>query len=140
MTEPIQNHYPDLNVEISADTSMIMSKKRHVFQPKSREELLTNLAKANEARKTAPPKAVFVRAIHAHCAACWPYRTDCQAQDSCQLYQVRNPEARRGKRKKDLRRAIRENCRECVGTNEDICSSPKCALHAFRLGRKATVI
>jgi hypothetical protein len=125
-----------MNVEISTPTPEIKSTlKANPFEC-SPEEFQRRLEAARIARANSIKKGVYVRAIAYHCRACkGPTRDDC-GNEECQLFSVRNPEARRGKRKKDLRFAIRDECRHCVGSREDICQSPHCNLYPLRFGAR----
>jgi|SRR5271157_2801035 len=84
--------------------------------PEGRQRLL-------EARKNAPRKSFYVRAIMLHCRHCFgviPVRTDCEAhtlQDgtSCNLYPYNTAEKCRKSTKTSLKRAIGRECRYCGG-------------------------
>jgi hypothetical protein len=80
------------------------------------------------------PRAVFDQAIAAHCRERWPYQSDCENPD-CRLYDFRNPIVRMGKTKAAVKKAIRLECRECVGGRKDICTSPDYGLYPVRFGR-----
>jgi len=91
--------------------------------------------KALEGRKGRIPRSAYDKAIAAFCAECWIYQEDCGKPD-CNLYPFRKAHLRTGKTKSETIRAIRAECKTCLG-GADLrsCTSPKCVLYPFWPGR-----
>jgi hypothetical protein len=103
------------------------------------------------------PKSDLWQAVRRHCLECvgsYEEIKQCGGDDlrdgtSCPLHPYRLAKSIRvvgddGKlpnryRKTKLFSAIRQTCIQCVGTVNDICSSPRCNLYPFRLGRTRAV-
>jgi len=96
-----------------------------------------NLAAA-EGRKNSWNKGEYIAAIFNHCRSCSGNDLDCKAGDDCKVYAIRRQ--RRHLSVALVRRSIKAECVECVGTTDDICSSPNCQLYLTRFGRKKRLI
>lgn len=97
------------------------------------------LEKAKEARVRALPKAVYSDAVQRFCEECSgvnPATTDCEAPN-CNLYPLNTREKRRKTSKTALRKAIRGECKHCLGGHDQsTCISAACKLYPFRLPAK----
>ena len=88
------------------------------------------LAKAREAKLRAIPKATYSDAVQRFCEACSgvnPAITDCEAPN-CGLYFLNTREKRRKGTKTALRRAIRGECKLCIGRD----NVPTCRVYIPR--------
>jgi hypothetical protein len=82
------------------------------------------------------PWEIINQAIEEHCRECWPYQEDCGAASECELYSFRTRRLRERVSADELGQTIRKECVKCLGSNQDICASPTCALHPYRRGGK----
>jgi hypothetical protein len=89
---------------------------------------------AAEGRKNSWNKREYIAAIFNHWRDCSGNDLDCKAGDDCKLYAIRRQ--RRHLSVTLVRRSIKAECVECVGTTEDICTSPECSTYRVRFGRK----
>ena len=96
--------------------------------------------------RSAGRKRALWGAIRMYCLECLGSASavrDCPAPH-CELYLYRlgfwgvrkqeNGRLRLEYRTISIRRAIRRNCIECVGTSKDICTADRCPLYPYRLG------
>lgn len=97
------------------------------------------------------PKAEIWRAIRAHCLDCvgtYKLIEECEGpnEDPCHLHLYRfglktkrttNRKLKTGFSKNDLRKAVVQGCKSCLGSAVWECSSPNCNLYTVRAATRA---
>jgi hypothetical protein len=130
--QTIPNHYRAENPSLLED-AISGSESRTGFQKRAKQicEIVSPI-KVN-------PWDVVNQAIADHCRECWGGPGDCGAGSDCELYRVRAQRQREKWSADELTQTIRRECVRCLGSVQDICTSPKCALYPYRLGGKTPI-